>query len=111
MAGRDLTVGMSSPDCMMQASLAATLLNATAGPGFKRYNLKKLNENQDGTFYAEVSGRWIIGEKASAPPVPMKPNQQPRIHERGSMGDILYIVGLIVFFILCALYAAALERI
>jgi len=27
------------------------------------------------------------------------------------MGDLLYIVGLIVFFILCALYAAALERI
>jgi len=27
------------------------------------------------------------------------------------MGDLAYIVGIIVFFILCALYVAALDRI
>jgi hypothetical protein len=27
------------------------------------------------------------------------------------MGDLAYIVGVIVFFILCAIYVAALERI
>lgn len=28
-----------------------------------------------------------------------------------TMGDITYIIGVILFFILCALYVAALERI
>ena len=38
-------------------------------------------------------------------------NQRPSIGEGGIMIDVIYVIGLIGFFVLCALYVAALERI
>jgi hypothetical protein len=54
----------------------------------------KLRNITDGTLYAKDRGRGSKLKKRSS-----------------SMGDAAYIIGLIGFFILCALYVAALDRI
>jgi hypothetical protein len=53
----------------------------------------KFRKIANGTLYAQDRGRG---------PGTGKRSQQ--------MGDVVYIVGMIVFFILCALYVAALDR-
>jgi hypothetical protein len=54
----------------------------------------KLRNITDGTLYAKDRGRGSKLKKRSS-----------------CMGDAAYIIGLIGFFILCALYVAALDRI
>ena len=54
----------------------------------------KLRKITHGTLYAEDRGSGPGLEKRSQ-----------------RMGDAAYIIGVIVFFILCALYVAALDRI
>lgn len=54
----------------------------------------KLRKIGDGTLYAKSRGRGSKLKKRST-----------------GMGDAAYIIGVIVFFILCALYVAALDRI
>ena len=53
----------------------------------------KFHDVANGTLYAEDRGR------------------EPGLRKRSQlMGDGAYIIGVIVFFILCALYVAALDR-
>lgn len=77
----------------MQAEKKVPLLIATPPCVGSRGSIWNLTEITDGTLYAQDRGRG------------------PGMGKRSQhMGDVVYIFGLIAFFILCALYVAALDR-
>jgi hypothetical protein len=78
----------------MQASDVVAWHSTTSPFGnVEGFHLKSRNIT-DGTLYAEGRGRGSKLKKRSS-----------------SMSDAAYIIGVIGFFILCALYVAALDRI
>jgi len=77
----------------MQASDAVAWHSATSPfDNVERFHLKSRNST-DGTLYAEGRSRGSKLGKRSL-----------------NMGDAAYIIGVIGFFVLCALYVAALDR-
>jgi hypothetical protein len=80
-------------DCTLQAAKTIPLLIATADVVGTRRSIRNPTEIADGTLYAQARGR------------------RPGMGKRSQhMGDLVYIFGVIVFFILCALYVESLDR-
>ena len=62
-------------------------------------------------LYANVRSQWTL--KSQRLSFADRGERKARSNPKGRirMGDIVFIIGLIVFFVLCVWYVAALERI